>query len=370
MLHVQRATGLSGSERHIATLVPELANAGITARVCVLQAEGAERFTNELRRRRIDVEVIPSRLKVDPVTVPRLVHVVRRFEPDIVHTHLVHADLYGQLAARLCRVPGVVSLHSTSPLFRRPPVMWAERRAARSAAGVIAISRHVQGFATSLKLADPTRISVIHYGIDPSEWRVAVDVQSNARRELVDVPEAVLIGVASRLVPFKGHEVLIRAFARVVRKIPTARLLIAGDGPLASPLRSLAGEMLPSGTFSFLGFIDDIRTFMAATDIVVFPTLRGFGEGFGLTALEAMAAERPVIATRLDSLPEVVLEGTTGLLVEPGDVEDLATQLIRLSDNAEHRKEMGRAGLRRALSQFSLSVMAEKTAQFYRRLLE
>ena len=132
---------------------------------------------------------------------------------------------------------------------------------------------------------------------------------------------SVVVGIAARLIEGKGHETLIRSVGRVLSEdaVPMV-LLVAGEGPERDPLEALAARYCPPGSVRFLGFVKQVETFLAACDIVAFPT-DGHGEGFGLTALEAMATGRPVVATRFASLPEVVEDGATGVLVPPRSVE-------------------------------------------------
>jgi glycosyltransferase involved in cell wall biosynthesis len=175
------------------------------------------------------------------------------------------------------------------------------------------------------------------------------------------------VGVASRLVPGKGHDLLLTAFAKAHEDAPALRLLIAGEGPLQDEIERASQRLrLRPGTVSVLGFVRDIQGFMASCDIVVFPTLPALGEGFGLAALEAMAAERPVIATRVASLPEVIVDGETGILLPPSDPRPLTVALTRLATSAHLRSQMGAAGRRRASKVFTLDRMVAATMSVYR----
>ena len=142
------------------------------------------------------------------------------------------------------------------------------------------------------------------------------------------------------------------------------RLLVAGDGPL-SDRSSAPGDLGLGERVRFLGFVTDVRSFMGACDALAFPTQPELSEGFGLAALEAMAAARPVIASRVGSLPEVVSDEITGLLVEPQDVAELAAALVRLAENPTLRQELGEQGLIRAREAFSLEEMVERTLAVY-----
>jgi glycosyltransferase involved in cell wall biosynthesis len=152
------------------------------------------------------------------------------------------------------------------------------------------------------------------------------------------------------------------------REIPQIRLMIAGEGSLREQLEAAAREV-PNDRVRLVGFVQDVPRFMSAVDVVCFPTQPSLGEGFGLAALEAMASSRPVVATAVASLPEVVLDGETGLLVPAGDAGALARALGRLAVDKDERLRMGLAGRRRAGSTFSLAAMVQKTNGVYQEAL-
>lgn len=302
---------------------------------------------------------------VNPALFSRLRREIQGWGPDIVHSHLIHADLYGQLTAAAHNVVGVASFHSSNPFYERFPMTQFARFAYRNTSLVIAISNHVAMFVERLQLIDSGKVRVIPYGIDVDDW--AGSVSGRQGRASFGMKHGFAIGVASRLFPKKGHDVVIGALADSLP--PDWHLYIGGDGPLRGDLQSLAARTLRPGSYSFLGFIEDIAGFMSACDVMVFPTTSGFGEGFGLAALEAMAVGVPVVASRLDSLPEVVEDGETGILVDPGDPRALRDALQSLAED-EHRREcMGAAGRRRARTHFSIERMAEATVSAYGEVL-
>src|SRR5207248_6608376 len=176
------------------------------------------------------------------------------------------------------------------------------------------------------------------------------------------------VGVASRLVPGKGHDVLLDAVELICDRAPNLRVIVAGEGDLRAALEARAAA-LPDGMVTFLGFVQDVPAFMSACDIVVFPTSPEFGEGFGLVALEAMATGGPVIATNFGPIPEVVEDGVTGILVDPDSAKSLAGALLSLAGRPEQRSLMGAAGRARAESEFTIERMVQRTLSMYRRAL-
>lgn len=365
VLHIQKAMpGVGGSERHLLSLLPALAEAGVEVRMCVPVATQSEEFTERLRELGVPHTVIHAGRDLNPRLVAALRREIRDFRPDIVHTHLIHADVHGQLAARLAGVTGVSSIHGAHGFYQREPYRSAARLAGHSAARTIAISEHVGRFAAEMRLCRPGTIRVIPYGIDTSAWLASDAERASARSALGLDPGDVAVGVASRLVPHKGHSFLFDGYARASRRAPKLRLLVAGDGALRAELQREASTL--EADVEFLGFIPDIRSFLTACDLLAFPTQPEFGEGFGLAALEAMAAACPVIATAVASLPEVVgSDGLAGLLVDPAGVDELADALVMLGEDAELRRGMGERARERASSRFSLEAMVEHTLAVY-----
>ncbi len=191
------------------------------------------------------------------------------------------------------------------------------------------------------------------------------------RRELGLPREGPFLLCVGRLDPQKGHLVLFEAMREVVRRVPAARLVVAGAPQQASveyvaELRALATSPELREAILLIGERRDVPRLMAACDLFVLASL---WEGLGLVFLEAMAAAKPVVATRVSAVPEVVLDGETGLLVPPGDPEALAGALIRLCEDAGLRRRLGLAGYRRVREHFSADRMVDETIAIYREAL-
>ena len=365
VLHVQKAKGIGGSERHLLALLPALAARGVEIRMCVLETGDGDRFVSELRHAGVDVTVRRAGPHINPTLVPGLMSEVRSFRPDLVHTHLIHADIHGQLAAKACHVPAVSSVHDTADFYRHEPYRSASRFIGRLPARRIAISEHVARFLRELGLASPGRISLVYYGIDVDTWTVAPVERRRARESMGLAEDQIVVGIASRLIPGKGHDVLVEAFGIAERDNPRLHLLVAGDGPERDGLESIASRMGLNDAVQFLGFIDDVRSFLAACELLVFPTLPELSEGFGLAALEAMASGLPVVASDVGSLPEVVTDGVTGLLVAPASPDALSAAIARLGADTALRERLGAQGRERARADFTLDAMVSGTIAVY-----
>jgi glycosyltransferase involved in cell wall biosynthesis len=366
VLHVAKANGIGGSERHLFTLLPGLRDRGIDVGMCVLAEGAAQRFVEPLQRLGVPVVSRPAGPNENPLLVPVIARQIRRFRPDLVHTHLLHADLYGLPAARWLGIPAVRSVHRT---VGRRGYVCLERLVGPLAGCTIAISDEVARFVSATRLATRDRLRTVRYGIDTAPFAATPQGRTAARAALGFGPDEVSVGIASRLVPGKGHAFLIEAVAAAHRKAGAIRLHVAGDGVLGGELRRRASRLLPPGVATFHGHVTDIGTFLAACDVLVFPTLPEFGEGFGLAALEAMAAGCPVVATPMGGLPDMVVDGVTGMLVAPGDVDQLAAALVGLAEDAPLRTAMGAHAAARARREFSADAMVAATVGIYEELL-
>ena len=358
VLHLQKVAGISGSEAHLISLLPRLKERGWDIRFLMLHEHepGAWDFARELTARGIPLDAIPLAADVDPIAFLRLGAYLARHRPTILHTHLVHADVYGQLTGALTGVRVRVSTkHGFNEFRENPGFALGDRAIATFAHAHIAISRGLARYLEEVEGFDGGSFEIVHYGIEPD---------GTPHPYQGGEPRLLCVG---RLIPIKGHIVLLRAFAEARRQIPGLRLDIAGRGPLEPALRALAKELGVDDAIRFLGFVTPVQRAIEDAAIVVVPSM---GEGFGMVALEAMERARPVIAAEIGGLGELVEEGVTGLLVPPGDAAPLAQAIVRLAGDLPEAAEFGRAGRRRALEQFLQERCTDRTELLYRGQLE
>jgi glycosyltransferase involved in cell wall biosynthesis len=354
ILHLQKVAGISGSEAHLLSLLPRLRERRWDVRFLMLydrEQRGAWDFARELRARDIPLETIPLRADVDPVAFVQLMSHLVRTRPALLHTHLVHGDVYGQLAGAVARVPVRFSTKHGFNEFREGRGFALADRAIASLADVhIAISRGLARYLEETEGFEGESFEIVHYGIDPN---------GEPRPYAEPVPRLLCVG---RLIPIKGHIVLLRAFAEAKRELPELELDIAGRGPLEPALRALAKELGVDDAVRFLGYVAPIQAAVERAAVVVVPSM---GEGFGMVALEAMERSRPVIAAAIGGLAEIVRHEETGLLVPPGESEPLRRAIVRLAGNLEQAAAMGAAGRRRALTHFLQQRCTDRTELLY-----
>ncbi|MGI8421996.1 MAG: glycosyltransferase family 4 protein [Gaiellaceae bacterium] len=342
VVHVHRMRGIGGSERHLLALLPALAGLGLDVHFVGLDDPGfdAEPFYEALG---VPFQRLAMPHELDPRLVPRL-H--RLLDAEIVHTHLVHADLYGALARGSAAL--VSTKHNDDP-FRTGPFRFAERAITRRASRVIAITEALRRFAVERVGLPAAKVDVVHYGLDkpPPAWaeNAGLDLPENAR---------VLLAI-SRLVPQKGLDMAVDALRAVRAEVPEAVLVVLGEGPERERLAG-DGVFLP-------GRVGDVAAYLERAELLVHPAR---WEGFGLALLEAMLAGKPVVASRVSSIPEIVVDGETGLLVPPDDPAALSTAILRVLRDPGR---LGEAGRERARREFSVARMAERTVEVYRKAL-
>lgn len=357
ILHMQKVAGISGSEAHLLSLLPRLRERGWNVQFLMLHENepGAWDFARELERLGVPVQGLPLGGDVDPLAFMRLAGVLLRRRPRILHTHLVHADVYGQLAGTLTGIPTRFSTkHGFNEFREGRPFALADRAVASLAHVHIAISRGLARYLADTEGFDEESFDIVHYGIAPREELAPFPVES---------PRLLCVG---RLIPIKGHIVLLRAFAMARREVPALELEIAGRGPLEPALRALARELGIADAVRFLGYVNPIQGAIERAAIVVVPSM---GEGFGMVALEAMERARPVIAASIGGLSELVSHGETGLLVPPGEAEPFARALVELGSDLGRAKRMGDAGRERAMGKFQEHFCTDRTELLYREAL-
>jgi glycosyltransferase involved in cell wall biosynthesis len=325
----------------------------------------AETFTAEMRARGVPTHQVTIRADVDPVLPFALARHLRSHHYDVVHTHLIHADVYGAVAARAVAQRRLVSTkHAFDPWQQSRGWRLLGRAVAALQDRIIVVSRGLgQGLLDTGSLP-PAKVRVVSYGLDADEFRD----QGAARSEIESLPRPV-VGTVSRLIPEKGVHLLLDAFEGCARLVESASLVIVGDGPARTALEADARRRGLAGRTHFLGHLprDRVSAAIRAFDVFVFPTF--FGEGFGLVVLEAMAWGKPIVTTRVISIPEIVADERTGLVVPPRDVDAMRTALLRLLHEPALAARLGAAARREVEQRFGLDRMLEETARVYDEVL-
>ncbi|MGH7331322.1 MAG: glycosyltransferase family 4 protein [Candidatus Rokuibacteriota bacterium] len=302
-----------------------------------------------------------------------LLALVLRFRPHIVHTHAAKAGTLGRLAALVGRVPIIVHTyhgHVFRGYFsprRTRAFLTIERWLARRTNRLLAVSETVRSELLTLGIGTPKRLTVMPLGLDLGPFRDCDQGRGFLRAELAVGDAVPLVGIVARLVPIKAHEMFLEAAAVVARRLPDCRFVVVGDGERRAELETLARNLGLGERVRFLGWRKDLDRIYADLDLVV---LSSRNEGLPVSLIEAMAAGRPVVATRVGGAPDLVEDGVGGYLVASGDVAEMATAIHALLRDPERRRAMGEAGRKRVVPAFAADRLLADMQRLYAELVE
>lgn len=358
----------AGTERHLIHLARGLKILGIEVSVaCPAGSPVAKMAANE----QMNVIPIEKRGLVDSQAIGTLSRRLREGDLDIVHAHNGRTAFLSALARMLARRGRIIATqHFLKPAHteRSGAAGWLSRTAHswmnRTMDHFIAISEAARKGMFSRKGVRAGRMTVVPNGI-PIPDRRRLRSRSEIRTELAIADSQPMIVCVARLEPEKDILTLIAAMDRVVKKIPDAVCVVAGQGSERERLETKIRELGLTQKVRLLGFVSDALSLIDAADLFVLPSL---AEPFGLVLLEAMALAKPVIATQAGGPLEIVVPGETGLLVPPSDPEMLSGAICAVLQNPVLAQSMGRNGEKRFRDKFTLDRMAKATAEIYLRL--
>lgn len=288
---------------------------------------------------------------------------------DIVHTHISKAGILGRLAAKCAGVPVILhtnhgrieEVHDGS--LKSHVLLGCERLAARITDAYVAVSEYTARFSLNSGIGEDQQYAVIHNGVDLAYFQDC-GIEEELPAELAD---KTLLGAIGSLTPEKGFDVLLEACPKLMGRYPDLRLCILGDGLLGPSLQNMVQKLGLQSRVYFTGNLSDVRPWLSAFALVLLPSR---SEGLPTVALEAMAMGRPVVASCVGGVPEVVVDGRTGLLVPPEDPGALATAIEMLLQDLPKRQEWSRAGRIWVEEEFSLGRMVQKLERLYEDLLK
>jgi glycosyltransferase involved in cell wall biosynthesis len=382
ILRVIARLNMGGPALHVAYLTAGLRERGYdTTLVAGSLARGEDSMAFVAEGRDVEIvridelgrEISPLR---DLAATLRLARLIRAERPDILHTHTAKAGTVGRVAALLAggrRPPIVVHTfhgHVLRGYFgpvRSLVFRLLERWLAAHTTALIAVSPQVRDDLVDLHVAPAERFAVIRLGIELDE-RVsgAQNGRLESRRYLGIPPDRFAVGWIGRMTAVKRTDDVLLAFKRLRDEGVDAVLCLVGDGPDRVQLERRAHELGVMRNTLFLGYQEDVAPFYAAFDALVLPSSN---EGTPVSAIEALAAGRPVVATRVGGVPDVVEEGKDGFLVEPGATDELADRLGQLARDPALREQMGRAGRERVLPRYAVDRLVDDVDRLYRSLL-
>jgi glycosyltransferase involved in cell wall biosynthesis len=340
---------VGGAETLLVELIRRMNRCRFLPELCCMKDRGP---LGEMLTREIPVHHDLISRKTDVSVLWRLARLLKQRRIDAVVTVGAGDKMFwGRLAARLAGVPVVASaLHSTG---FPDSVQFANRLLAPLTDAFIAVAEPHAQYLAAHEGCTPKKVRVIPNGVDVERFRPGEP--SAALRKELDLPEGTpVVGIVAALRPEKNHQLFLRAAARVLAAAPRARFLIIGDGPQREELEALARLLNLSHAVRFLGTRKDVPELLSLIDVLA---LTSHVEANPVSILEAMAAGKPVVATRVGSVDRAVQEGRTGYLVTPGNEEELAARLVRLLSSRAEASTMGRLGRQFVVENASIELM-------------
>jgi len=366
VIHLISGGDVGGAKTHVLSLLHGLSETDQIRLVCFMEGQ----FAAEARELGIDTIVLSS--KNLRRTVRQLEEMIQEQKYELVHCHGSRANLMGVLLKSRVHIPFITTVHSDYRLdyLGRP---W--HRLTYGTINTFCVRRINYHICVADSMADmlidrgfdPQHIFTLYNGVDFQKQPCWEDRTEFCRKLGLQVtPEHIIFGIAARLSAVKDIGTLIRAFSRVLKACPNARLLVAGDGEQRQELEQLASRLCPAETYSFAGWINDTDSFYHSIDVNM---LTSVSEGFPYALPEGARMSLATISSRVGGVPALIEHGVTGLLFEPGDVDTLADYMIRMATDELLRKKLGNALYEKTLREFSLDAMVRKQRTIYETLL-
>jgi glycosyltransferase involved in cell wall biosynthesis len=335
-------------------------------RVEVLCLESPGLLAAEVEAMQVGITCLDKRAGLHPGLIGPLRSHLRRIRPDVVHTHQIGALFYAGAAARGMKGTRVVHTEHGVHYPGRLRTRLLARVAASHADRFFCVSKDIAATVLRYHIAPGRKVAVVPNGIDTARFIRRGDRE--ALRRVLGLPAGVtIIGTVGRLDPIKRQDLLIRAFARVRQRERDAHLLLVGDGPALDDLRRLTAALGLDPSVTFAGYQPRPERYLEVMDVFA---LTSRSEGMPLAVLEAWAAGVPVIASRVGGIPELITNGWTGLLFEPGEEGELARAILRMIADPAWSRRMGEAGRDLSRALYDVRVMAGTYDLHYRTLGE
>jgi len=382
IVHVIARLNVGGAALHVLQLAHEQSRRGhdvvVVAGTLAAGEESMEYVADELGVRLVRLPVLQRELspRADPAAILALRRIIRQRRPDVVHTHTAKAGATGRLAAVAsgrARPRAIVHTyhgHVLSGYFSRRwerVFRWIEKGLALTSGTLIAVSDEVRDDLVGFGVAPARRFVVVPYGFELPQWSEADDEARRTLRAEIGADDAMfVVGWAGRLTAIKRPLDLIRTLRSLSDDQVDALLVLVGDGEDRAEVEALAAELDVAGRCRLVGFQKSIRPWYASFDALL---LTSANEGTPVVAIEALAAARPVVATRAGGTGTVVRNGESGYLEAIGDTTALADRLALLARDPDLRARMGADGAEDVRTRFAVGRMADEVEAIYRRLL-
>lgn len=360
VLYLVTELDVGGAERNLFELARRIDRARFRPVVAALKGGGA--ISGWLADAGIPVHDLGVRSRLDLACVFRLAKLLRDEKVDVLHSFLFHANLIGRLAAAFARVPVVISSVRVAER-ERPWHVWLDGATSWLVDVETCVSDSVARFTHDRAGVPWRKLVTIRNGVDLSRFATT---RSEARLRLNLDPEAPVIIFVGRLVWQKGADLIPRIVRRVLSRVPNARFLIVGAGPLKDEVERRCRRMASSSSVDFLGVRDDVPILLAAADVLILPSR---WEGFANVILEAQAALTPVVVTDVEGIREAIEPGRTGVVVKSGEPDAFADAVVALLRDPGRCRALAQAARSRVGELLTVERMVEANFSLYQALL-
>jgi glycosyltransferase involved in cell wall biosynthesis len=362
--------GPGGAERLTVSILEQLNKEIFDIRVCVLHIQQGNPVAHEIERIGIPVDLVMIPYLRHPANLPRLLKYLRKWRPKLIHTQLEFSDVLGCAAGKILGIPSVSTQHTVGipeggSAFWRNELMWASLRYCCNK--VIAVSESTRQFHQQMGRLDNGKTITIYNGIDLSSYKAFSSMERDKKRKSLNLPaNGMVITTVAVLRELKGIQYMIEAMPIILDAAPDVCYLIVGDGEYGQSLRELVELHQLGDRVFFAGHRSDIPEILAASDLFVLPSLT---EALPTVLIEAMAAMKPIVASSVGGIPEMIDNGRNGLLVRHANASDLATACLQVLLDEHKAETMGRNGFDVAREKFDIQNQVHKLTNLYQELL-
>jgi glycosyltransferase involved in cell wall biosynthesis len=362
--------GPGGAEQLMPTILKKLKLSGFNIRICALQIRAGNPIASDLERLGLPVDLIPIRNLRQPFNLFRILRYLHLHRPQLIHTQLEFADILGTVAAKILGIPSVSTVHTLDGF---PPKKTALGRMklrwfllGKFCGRVIAVSEKTRLHYLQSGGLPPDKVITLYNGVDISRFKNTDATQTAKLKQALHLPlnSRVIITIAVLREP-KGIQFMIEALPAILEQCPDVHYLIVGDGEHSAALTDLVAALAIKNQVTFTGHRTDIPDLLGCCDIFVLPTLK---DALPTVLIEALAAERPIVASDVGGVPEIIENGVNGLLVAPGNPSKLAEACLRLLKDNELSRQIVLAGSKTVLQRFNIDSQIEQLSRMYEEL--
>jgi glycosyltransferase involved in cell wall biosynthesis len=362
-----------GAEQLLLTILKNFEHESFDIRVLALQIRRGNPIADELERSGIAVDLAPSQIRNlrNPIKLLRLFFYVKNLSPELIHTQLEHSDILGNVFAKILRIPSVSTLHTLEVAkdlrfaHFRLKLKWFILKYFCDT--IITVSEKTRDHHLKFGNLPKNKTSTIYNGIQLSRFQTHNRTQNEEIKINLGLsPNSIVITTVAVLREQKGIQFMIQALPEILRYEPNLTYLIVGDGVYASQLNNLVDDLGLQERVLFTGYRTDIPDILAVSDLFVLPSL---GDALPTVLIEALAAGKPIIATQVGGIPEIITDGINGLLVPPADPESLAFACLKILRDRDFSQCIGTKGVETAKDRFDIKIQVKKLVTLYNDLI-